>query len=419
MTDFNALLAQLQAESRTAIYSDTFKDFAIHTINPVSTDLVNRPSAVYNDGNINLKVTEHLDGGSVDQHGVIHEVRAQNDRALYMEGDWQGYAWVNRGETWFSDFHQVDSLCGTLVGCTPQVESGQLSQRQLHDKNTNTSHFTRVGLSDHKGARGYSDLFYGGAGNDILDGKTGDDELHGGNGNDVLYGGTGNDILYGDGGKDILFGEDNDDVLYGGGNDDYLDGGAGNDTLQGGDGDDVMYGQSGNDSLDGQAGNDLIYGNDGDDIINGGAGEDSLFGGAGNDTFLYTLGNGIDYAVEQNGEGDTDIAYIIGTTDLAVIKLGNDLILAPNDNDMLVLSNWYVNQQGIDYIYLADIDALYTSAQIASLATDLTQTNGVMTMDMAPGFDAPHADFSGLEPVAVEAAGVETILDAAAAAFAA
>lgn len=417
MTDFNALLSQLQAEARTGITSDTFKDYAIHVINPNYNP--NKPNTIYDDNNIKLQIIEHLDASSIDQRGVIHEVHAMNNKPLYMEGDWSGYAWINRDSNWITDVHEVDPSCGTMLGIYPQLTAGELAQHDLHDRNTNTGHLTKVSYSDHKGIRGTQDLFYGGSGNDILDGKTNDDELHGGGGNDILYGGTGNDILYGDDGKDILFGEDDNDVLYGGANDDYLDGGANDDTLQGGAGDDVMYGQSGNDSLDGQVGNDLIYGNDGDDIINGGAGEDSLFGGAGNDTYLYTLGNGIDYAVEKNGEGDTDIAYIVGTTDLAVIKLGNDLILAPNDNDMLVLSNWYVNQQGIDYVYLADIDALYSAADIASLATDLTASNAAQTMGMTPGFDVPDADFSGLDTVSVETVGVGSMLDMAAAAFAA
>lgn len=51
---------------------------------------------------------------------------------------------------------------------------------------------------------GYTNIFYGGAGNDLLDGRGGDDWLYGGSGNDTLIGGSGNDLLDGGTGSDLF-----------------------------------------------------------------------------------------------------------------------------------------------------------------------------------------------------------------------
>ncbi|NPD17640.1 hypothetical protein HOY34_20880 [Xinfangfangia sp. D13-10-4-6] len=51
---------------------------------------------------------------------------------------------------------------------------------------------------------GYTNVFYGGAGNDYLDGRGGDDSLYGGSGNDTLIGGSGNDHLDGGTGTDVF-----------------------------------------------------------------------------------------------------------------------------------------------------------------------------------------------------------------------
>lgn len=125
---------------------------------------------------------------------------------------------------------------------------------------------------------GYTNVFYGNAGNDYIDGAGGDDSLYGGADNDTILGGDGNDLV--DGGT----------------GDDSLDGGAGDDTLLGGDGNDVLSGGAGSDTLDGGAGNDTLSG----------GGGDVLTGGDDEDTFV----NLADGDVIQGGEGGTDFDVI-------------------------------------------------------------------------------------------------------------
>ena len=91
---------------------------------------------------------------------------------------------------------------------------------------------------------------------------------------DGRYLGTpGNDTLTGTAGPDSLSGNSGNDMLYGG---------AGNDHLLGGEGDDTLSGELGNDLLQGEAGNDNLYGN------------------SGIDTYRWNLGDGDDYAFDND-----------------------------------------------------------------------------------------------------------------------
>ncbi|WP_323038290.1 Hint domain-containing protein [Gemmobacter sp.] len=72
---------------------------------------------------------------------------------------------------------------------------------------------------------GYTNIFYGGAGNDILDGRGGDDQLYGGADNDTLIGGSGNDLMEGGTGSDsfVLTSGSGTDTITGGENAGDLD----------------------------------------------------------------------------------------------------------------------------------------------------------------------------------------------------
>lgn len=441
MTDFQALLDQLATQERTGITSDVFANTAIHVRN--SNGDPNTPKAIWDDGDkVRFLDIEHM-SNQYQENPISHEVQFLNDTSYYLEGDWQGWSWVNGDPCW-----------SVINDPTAKRDSDGNVIEGTHHTYENIGHFTSCGaLTPHKGNRSMNDLFHMGAGDDWVNAKTGSDTVYAGNGRDVVYGGTGKDMLYGEGGKDFLFGEDGDDYLDGGADDDYLDGGigndtliggagddyltggegndsldggvgrdyltggAGNDSLFGGDGDDSLYGGDGDDNLDGGAGNDVMNGGAGNDIFNGDVGTDTLYGGAGDDTFLYTPGFGIDYIVEgANAEtdGTMDMAYIVGTTDAAVLKNGNDLILAFTDTDMIVLADWYVNK-GVEYVYFADADALYSAEAISGLAQDITPTNEIQTMSADSGYDM--TDLSGLATVPVDVAGVQAMLDAAAQAY--
>lgn len=77
-------------------------------------------------------------------------------------------------------------------------------------------------------AGGYTNIFYGGAGDDTLDGRGGDDQLYGGTGNDSIIGGAGADTLTGGAGDDVfVIGSDAADLIsdFGTGNSGSIDDG--------------------------------------------------------------------------------------------------------------------------------------------------------------------------------------------------
>lgn len=408
MTDFNAIWAKLQAlDTRWNISSDSFENVSIHVKN--GNGAPNTPSAVYDTGGMALLVTEHLSPAN-QEVVTIHEVKVTDNASVYLEGDWTGKAWTNRAkcENTVADPTAPTDSQGNVIGGT-------------HISSINQGHFTEVMDGSGRGNRGVTDLFWGGDGDDVLDGKTGNDTLHGGGGRDVLYGGEGNDYLYGDGGIDFLFGGNGNDYMDGGADDDHLEGGIGNDTLLGGAGDDELMGGADADNLDGGIGNDVLYGEGGDDILFGNAGSDSMYGGADNDTYMFTTGCGLDFAAEGANQGAMDMAYITNATSVAVLKSGNDLILALNNQDMLVLHDWYANVTagdaggGVDYAYFAANDALYSTADLATLAQDMGTTNSLV-LDGGPTWTM--SDLSVLETVPVDVAGVGAMVHDASVAFA-
>ena len=74
---------------------------------------------------------------------------------------------------------------------------------------------------DGQGA-GWTNVFYGGAGDDLIDGRGGDDLLYGGDGDDTIIGGTGADLIEGGAGDDLILVGSGDTVFGGAGNDTFV-----------------------------------------------------------------------------------------------------------------------------------------------------------------------------------------------------
>lgn len=270
--------------------------------------------------------------------------------------------------------------------------------------------------------------------NDII---TGDDKFNyliGGNGNDQLNGGAGNDTLEGGLGADILNGGQGIDTavylnssssvsinmntninkggdaegdrlvninsIFGSNHNDIIIGNAAANTLSGG---------NGNDQLSGGVGVDTLIGGSGDDTLAGNADDDLEAGGLGNDYYLFGTGSGYDYILENANEGAQDVAYFVGITEINIFKNGNTLMLAANNlQDVMVLNDWYINK-GVDLVYFADANALYSTQDIANLAYDITpSTSSVEYFNM----DNPEAiSIENLKEFRLEPLGINMDID--------
>ena len=122
------------------------------------------------------------------------------------------------------------------------------------------------------------------------------------------FSGTGNETLTND---DFIF---YSTTRNGSSGNNTLTGDRGRDVINGGAGDDNLFGNAGKDTLNGDADDDTLYGGADDDILNGGEGDDVLDGGPGADTFVFAPGNGNDYIMDFNTEGDDDNADKIDLT---------------------------------------------------------------------------------------------------------
>ena len=124
----------------------------------------------------------------------------------------------------------------------------------------------------------------------------------------------------------------NDDFIFysttrnGSSGNNTLTGDRGRDVINGAAGDDKLFGNAGKDTLNGDADDDTLYGGADDDILNGGEGDDVLDGGPGADTFVFAPGNGNDYIMDFNTEGDDDNADKIDLTAFDNITGLGDLI---------------------------------------------------------------------------------------------
>ena len=225
---------------------------------------------------------------------------------------------------------------------------------------------------------GGADAIYGGAGNDLISGGAGADTLAGGDGTDRLnYGDSSAAVIINLANGGANGGDAEGDIISGF---EQVAGSEYGDTIAGDANANMLFGEGGDDSLYGDAGNDTIYGGAGADILAGEAGADALVGGAGDDYYLFADGSEVDTVIESAG-GGTDIAYFtnIGVGDIGIYKSGDNLLIAANGAaDIMQFQNWYAadGSYTVEYFYFAETDQLYSAAQLAGVAVDITPEAG-------------------------------------------
>jgi Ca2+-binding RTX toxin-like protein len=104
----------------------------------------------------------------------------------------------------------------------------------------------------------------------------------------------------------VVFGTDVGDTtgLEGSTQTDRLYGMGGDDTLRGMGGADRLEGGTGQDEIDGGDGNDILVGGAGDDKLTGAKDNDTLQGGTGQDTYVFASGDGWDWIIDSDGQGE-------------------------------------------------------------------------------------------------------------------
>lgn len=173
-----------------------------------------------------------------------------------------------------------------------------------------------------------SEVMSTGAGDDWVFGNGGHDAMDVGTGNDTVFGGTGNDTITAADGNNVIFAEGGRDRITTGAGADRIDAGSGrdrvwagdgNDSVIGGAGNDTLRGQSGEDTLDGGLGNDTLIGGGGNDLLRGGAGDNRMIGGKGGDTYEFSIDDGGDLTIRDNGNAPLAGAFATARDDVLVI----------------------------------------------------------------------------------------------------
>ncbi|MDD0972982.1 calcium-binding protein [Pseudomonas fontis] len=211
--------------------------------------------------------------------------------------------------------------------------------------------------------------------------------------NQVQNGLDGNDVLISGGGNDQLFG--------GAGND-LLKGGKGADQLFGGDGDDVLMGEEDNDVLTAGAGNDVLVGGGGADVLTGGSGNDTLDGGYGSDTYHFSLGDGQDIILEEDGSFGSNVDVLIFgagilAADIRIEQAGTDLVLAhQNGSDKVTIKRFFEYDDfrfRVERVQFAD-GSFWTSTYLAGRFADLRGGDGDDVLTSNAG-NTPQFIFGG------------------------
>ncbi|MDP2760911.1 MAG: Ig-like domain-containing protein [Sideroxyarcus sp.] len=245
---------------------------------------------------------------------------------------------------------------------------------------------------------------FGTTGNDVLPGTAGNDLINGGAGADTMTGGLGNDTYVVDISGDVIaetstLASEIDTVQstisYSlGANVENLAltgvaaiNGTGNELNN------TIVGNASDNTLLGMAGNDTLVGGVGADVLNGGTGNDSVLGGAGNDHYVFNPGDGVDTVIDSLGN---DILYIGGNltqANLELVRDGNNMIAnVRGTSDSIILSNWFVQSEGVGRIEFSDgssldqagIAGLISQAPIAnSDAIVVNEDGGVLSVPIA------------------------------------
>jgi Ca2+-binding RTX toxin-like protein len=113
----------------------------------------------------------------------------------------------------------------------------------------------------------------------------------------------------------VVFGTDVGDTtgLEGSTQTDRLYGMGGDDTLRGMGGADRLEGGTGQDEIDGGDGNDILVGGAGDDKLTGAKDNDTLQGGTGQDTYVFASGDGWDWIIDSDGQGEIEYDGVVLT----------------------------------------------------------------------------------------------------------
>jgi Ca2+-binding RTX toxin-like protein len=134
-----------------------------------------------------------------------------------------------------------------------------------------------------------------------------------------------------------------------------IDGGLGNDLIYGGFGDDTLIGGAGGDNLEGAVGADQLTGGAGLDQLSGGEGNDTLDGGLDSDVYIG-LGNfGVDVLRDSGGVQDTVSFLDVTHNAVWLSRAGQNLELSVvSTSNKLVIENWYVNADKVEFVSAAD-----------------------------------------------------------------
>ena len=272
-----------------------------------------------------------------------------------------------------------------------------------------------------------------------LEGSVHGDDLTGDDAANLISGNAGDDLLHGHGGDDILRGDAGDDRIYGDLGADLTHAGA--DTLEGGDGDDILHGGGGIDTVIGGAGHDLVsyefaptgvrisladetarsggqieyfseiegamgsafgdhlFGDSGANTFIGLAGDDRIDGGAGSDTYVYTLGDGTDLIVDQDGNSannDTLILHGVAADDVRfLVDRSQDLVISFGNGESIFVSGQFAeNQQsGLELIQFDDGQTLGRTEIRNKAAEDQSATGHVVGADRIETYS--HAEGDG------------------------
>lgn len=103
--------------------------------------------------------------------------------------------------------------------------------------------------------------------------------------------------------------------------------------------------------LTGSEQNDAITGTNVTDRISGGGGDDLLVGGAGDDRYTFRRGDGADTIVDAQGNDTLLIGGNLTEADLEGAREGDNLMVKLlNTTDAITLSNWFVQNEGVNRI---------------------------------------------------------------------
>lgn len=147
-----------------------------------------------------------------------------------------------------------------------------------------------------------------------------------------------------------------------------------------------------NDFLFGRGGNDLLQGGSGEDFLEGGKGMDVLKGGSGIDTYHFNTGDSniqsglFDRIIDSDASNKLSFGSTVNTNSFKYYNIGNaDLGVyfesAEGAKDLIILDNWYSNQNMIIGLDLGENLSKVLTPQIDHLDYGWGQWSGTAGVD--------------------------------------